>query len=49
MEDMCLGGWIILKWLLKEVGLEGVTRMRLRIGTSSGFLQTSIKCGEFVD
>lgn len=39
-----------------EIAVEG-SRMgrcesdeaRLRIGTSSGFLQTSIKCGEFVD
>jgi hypothetical protein len=49
LEDMCLDGRIILKWLLKEVGWEGVNRMRLRIGTRSGFLQTSIECGEFVD
>jgi hypothetical protein len=49
LEDLCHDGRIILKWLLKEVGWEGVNRMRLRIGINSGFLQTSIKCGEFVD
>jgi len=48
LEDLYLDGRIILKWLLKEVGWEGVNWMTLRIGISSGLLQTSIKCGEFV-
>jgi hypothetical protein len=49
LEDPCLDGRIILQWIFKEVRWEGVNRVRLRIGTSSGFLRTSIKCGEFVE
>jgi len=49
LEDLCLDGRIILQWLLKEVGWEGVNWMRLKIWIFSGFLRTSIKCGEFVD
>jgi hypothetical protein len=35
-EDLDVGGWAILKWILREIGWDGL--IWLRIGTSGNLL-----------
>jgi hypothetical protein len=38
-EDQDIGGWTILKWILRDIGWNGVILLIwLRIGTSGGLL-----------
>jgi len=42
LEDLFIGGRIILKWILNRLGFRGLDRCDVRVGTSNGLLNMAV-------